>query len=66
MGKSIFQLNTVATGIDLSKTLGGKPNYWEEMMAITDERIRVSLLLGAHAWAATQSTPIIDYDATGD
>jgi len=43
------------TGVDLSKILGGNQNIGEQGVAITDEIIGVSRLLGALARAAPQS-----------
>src|SRR6218665_3374326 len=52
----IVKCSTTHTGVDLSKILGGETKIWEQKVAITDEHMNISQLLGARARAAsTQS-----------
>ena len=58
---SLFSCNRTSSKISLIhwhrfvKNIGGKPKYWRERVAITDESTGVTQLLGARARAAPQS-----------
>jgi len=63
---SIWDLKAHNTiGVDFVKNIWGQPKYWGEGVAITDESIGVSQLLGARARAAPKSTPMYSTHSNG-
>ena len=55
---AVQDVNSVATGVGLSKILGGKQNIGEKVVINDESMVVYQLLEGAHPCCSPKSTPI--------